>query len=295
MIKPMPASPLKIQIDMADKRFVGDERCEEWTESDRQVPADFAPFYLGVAEDNHVPFDDHRVKWDFIFLSIEGFGVAVNHESVRNQNDHGGGILANVFITTDHARHWLKNPMRLSWCSRVGAWFSWPVEQYQNLVATANATVVLAWEDPWIMERSRSHIIFSNNCGLKWHYRSLKKCNPYLYTTPSGQIMCFGNRTRRYSQDGGRHWQSEAFGFDFDDGNTDIVFSNIQNATFFSEEQGFALLAKFNQAVALSRPETILLLKTNSSGSRWRRVAEFPFPKECVSSDPKHILGLAVS
>jgi len=291
----MPDSPLKIQIDMADKRFVGDERCEKWTELARPVPADDTPCYSGVAAENNVPFDDPRVKWDFIFLSAEGFGVAVNHEKIRNRNDHGGSTLANVFVTTDQAQHWQKNPMHLSWCSRVRAWFSWPVERYQDLAVTANTTVVLAWEDPWIMERSRSHIIFSNNRGLNWHYRSLKKCNPFVYTMPSGQIICFSNRTRRFSRDGGRHWSSEAIGFNFDDDNADIVFSDIQHVTFISEEQGFALLAKFNKAVTLSRPETILLLKTNSNGSRWSRVAEFSFPRECVSSDPKHILGLKVS
>ncbi len=257
--------------------------------------ADHTPFYSGVAAENNVPFDDPRVKWDFIFLSAEGFGIAVNHEKIRNRNDQGGNTLSNIFVAIDQARHWHKNPMRLSWCNRARALYSWPVERHQDLAVTANTTIVLSWEDPWIMERSRSHIIFSNNRGLKWHYRSLKKCNPFFCTTPSGQIMCFSNRTRRFSRDGGRHWRSEAIGFNFDDDNTDIALSDIQHATFISEEQGFALLAKYNKSIALSRPETIQLIKTNGNGSMWRRVAEFSFPRERDSSDPKPILGLTVS
>jgi hypothetical protein len=291
----MPESPLKIQIDIADKRLVSDEQCEKWTELVRPVPEDRTPCYSGVAVENNVPFNDPRVTWDFIFLSAEGFGVAVNHEKIRNRNDYGGSSLSNVFVTTDQARYWQKNPMRLSWYSHVRALFSWPVERYQDLAVTANTTIVLAWEDPWIMERSRSHIIFSNNRGLNWHYRSLKKCNPFVSTTPSGQSICFSHRTRHFSRDGGRHWSSDAIGFNFNDDNTDIVFSDIQQATFISEEQGFALLAKYNKAVTLSRPEKILLIETRSNGSRWRGIAEFSFPRKCVSSDPKHILGLTVS
>lgn len=178
------------------------------------------------------------VEWDFIYLSIGGFGVAVNHKAGHRGKTNATGIRAGVFITTNPSLHWLKNSLRLSLNSRMRSMFSWPVEQFHSLAVTRNRTVMLAWEDPWIMEQSRTHIIYSN------HH---------------------------------------------------IVYSHIQQATFVTEQRGFALLARYIKSSAMARPETIILLTTDNAGLHWRGVAEFPFPGESPWGNPRQVLALKVA
>lgn len=266
-----------------------------WRQSPGQAISDRGTRFLGVASANHVPFENPAVEWDLIHMSADGFGVAVNQEKSEQDQTGGGYFLANVFITTDHGRHWERNPMRLNWSSRLRSRFSWPVEQYHSLVVTEHRTILLAWEDPWIMERSRSHVVFSDNCGRKWHYRCLKQCSPHLYTAPKGQIMCFSSTMRYHSRDEGKHWRANTIQFDLNDDNVEADYSDIQNPTFISEQQGFALLVKHSKTASPPTPETVILLKTDTHGLNWQGIAEFPFPSEPVLGDPQQILALNVT
>jgi hypothetical protein len=290
----MANSEIKIQVDIADQRFVGSDPFTNWQQLPRPAITDQPISFLGVAAENHVPFNKPFVEWDLIHLSADGFGVAVNHEQSQSEQIDDGGFLANVFITSNHAQDWQKNPMRLSWASRMRVLFSWPVEKFHSLLVTENRTVILAWEDPWIMERSRSHIIFSDSGGLKWHYRCLKQCNPCLSATPKGQVMCFSRNKRYCSLDEGKHWHSDSVILDLNNDDANVGYSDIQNATFVSEQYGFALLTKYDRTVTMTRPKNILLLKTDNNGLRWYSVAEFSFPRTHALGDPKSILSLRV-
>ena len=294
MSKTINASPFKIRIDIADQIYIGDDRCTSWQVYSKDVKSSSTPLYLGVAAENHVPFQNPRVEWDFIYLSIGGFGVAVNHKAGHREKTNGAGIRAGVFITTNPSLHWLKNSLRLSLSSRVRSMFSWPVEQFHSLAVTPNRTVMLAWEDPWIMEQSRTHIIYSNHHGMKWHYRRLENCNPHLSVTPDGRILCFGNTSRCCSRDGGIHWQADPVRLDVDDNHPDIGYSHIQQAIFVTEQRGFALLARFIKTAIKARPESIILLKTDNAGLHWHGIDEFPFPVESPLGDPRQILALKV-
>lgn len=291
----MHASPLKIRIDIADQTYIGDDRCASWQVCPRDVKPCPTPLYLGIAAEKHAPLQNPQVEWDFIYLSVGGFGVAVNHETVPNRKANGAGLSANVFITTNPSLHWLKNSLRLSLSSRMRSVFSRPVEQFHSLAVTPNRTVILAWEDPWIMQRARTHIIYSNNKGMLWRYRCLKNCNPHLSVTPDGQILCFSNTDRCSSRDGGKHWHWDPIRLDIYDDHPDVVHSHIQQATFVTEQRGFALLARFKKIATMARPETIVLLTTDNTGLHWHGIAEFPFPGEPALGDPKHILSLNVA
>ena len=285
----------RIQVDIAGKRFVSRAPFTRWRQSPRQPISDRGTRFLGVASANHVPFENPSVEWDLIHMSADGFGVAVNQEKSQQDQIGGRSFFANVFITTDHGRYWERNPMRLSWSSRLRSWFSWPVEQYHSLVVTENRTILLAWEDPWIMERSRSHVVLSDNCGRKWQYRCLKQCSPNLYTAPKGQIMCFSSIIRYHSRDEGKHWRADTIQFDLNDDNVEADYSDIRNATFISEQQGFALLVKHSKIASTPIPEVVILLKTDTHGLKWQGIAEFAFPSKPVPGDPQRMLVLSVT
>jgi hypothetical protein len=285
----------RIQVDIAGKRYVGRAPFTHWRQSPRQAASDRGTHFLEVASASHVPFENPSVEWNFIHMSADGFGVAVNQEKSQQDQIDGGCFFANVFITTDHGRHWERNPMRLSWRSRLRSGFSWPVEQYQSLVVTEHRTILLAWEDPWIMERSRSHVVLSDNCGRKWRYRCLKQCSPCLYTAPKGQIMCFSSTMRYYSGDEGKHWRADTIRLDLNNDHVDADHSDIRNATFISEQQGFALLVKHRKTASPPVPETVILLKTDTHGLTWQGIAAFPFPSGPVPGDPQRMLGLNVT
>jgi len=286
-----------IQVDVLDTVYISDDQGESWRQYPRQVKAAPAIHYLGVAAESHVPFELPDVIWDFIYLSPDGQGVAVNHGKTRNATgpEAEGAFAANVFITTDHARKWEKNPLRLNWAGRMRSWFSRPVEQFHSIAVTKNRTFLLAWEDPWIMERSGSHLIYTNDLGSKWNYHRLKPCRPPLYTSPEGRVICFGKKICCTSRDEGHHWQSDAMVLNLTDDDPNAVCSGILDAVFISERQGFGLSAKFNKAATMTRPESVVLLKTINSGLRWDTVAEFSFPGTLSIGDPKQILSLAVS
>ena len=290
----MVESSIKIQVDIGDHRYIGSDSFDNWQQSERPAATVTSISFLGMATESHVPFTRPSVFWDMIHLSADGFGVAVNHEKSPIELNDGDRFLANVLITTNHARHWQENPMRLSWGSRMCTLSSWPVEQFHSLVVTENQTVMLAWEDPWIMERARSHIVFSHNFGVKWHYRRLNQCYPYLYTAPGGQIMCFSEKRRYYSRDEGKHWHSDAIFLDVDSDRPGIGYSHIQNATFVSEQCGFALMAKYDRTIASASPEAIILLETQNNGNHWHGVAEFAFPSTSTWRHPRQVWSLTV-
>jgi hypothetical protein len=286
-----------IQVAILNKVYVSDDQGHSWRQYPRQVKAGPTIRYLGVAAESHVPFELPDVIWDFIYLSPDGHGVAVNHEKTHNATgpEAKGTFVANVFITTNHARKWVKNPLRLNWVGRMRSLFSWPVEQFHSLAVTRNRTVLLAWEDPWIMERSISHLIYTHDSGPKWNYHRLKPCQPPLYTSPEGQVFCFGKEICCISRDEGNHWQSDAMTLDLTEDDPNAVCSDILDAVFISDQQGFGLSAKFNKAVTMTRPESVVLLKTTNNGLRWNTVAEFSFPSTQAFGDPKQILSLAVT
>src|SRR5262245_13083665 len=74
--------------------------------------------------------------------------------------------LAGIFVTTDGGRHWVKQDPkpRLPILSSV----SWPVEQFASLVLPSVNVIVLAWDDPWLFDGSKSHVICSQDCGESW-------------------------------------------------------------------------------------------------------------------------------
>ena len=82
---------------------------------------------------------------------------------------------------------------------------------------------------------------------------------------------------------------------DLTEDDPNAVCSDILDAVFISDQQGFGLSAKFNKAVTMTRPESVLLLKTTNNGLRWNTVAEFSFPSTQAFGDPKQILSLAVT
>ena len=107
--------------------------------------------------------------------------------------------------------------------------------------------------------------------------------------------MCFSANMRYCSKDEGKHWHTDALVLDMNNDGSNAVFSDILTATFFSEQQGFALLAKYDRTVTMTRPKTIILLKTDNNGLNWHSVAEFPFPRKRALGDPKQILAIEVS
>lgn len=285
----------KIHVDILDTTFASDDGGKTWQHYDRLSCARPTIKYLGIASENHLPHNRSDTHWDFIYLSQDGFGVAVNHEKAHEQAKAPKKRLAGLFISTNHARDWRKNPLQLNWTGRLLSRFSWPVERFDGFIATKRQTMILSWQDPWIMDQSRSHVIFSNNTGQRWHYRRLPAVNPRLYSTPGNQIMCFSNTVRCHSRDEGKHWEADAMDLRIDESGADAIYSDILHAVFVSEHRGFALLAKYGKAITMARPESIIMLETVDTGIQWRSKALFPFPSQGALGDPNTILSLSVS
>lgn len=91
------------------------------------------------------------------------------------------------------------------------------------------------------------------------------------------------------------HWKADPMDLCIDADGAGKIYSDILHAVFVSEQHGFALIAKYDKAVTMARPESIILLETDDTGIQWRSKALFPFPGQGALGDPNTVLSLAVS
>src|SRR5258708_1451806 len=105
----------------------------------------------------------HRATWQFRSRS-------------KPRTSRRAATRASLFITHDGGRHWQKleleeNAELQRVIRRTAA--SWPIERFASLVLLTSCGIALAWEDPWIMDGSHSHVVCSDVRGESWWYRGL--------------------------------------------------------------------------------------------------------------------------
>ena len=258
-----------------------------WTRQLREVPARHMPIVQGDVDLTQLPARPHEACWDFITLHARGFGVAVDHEKIDSTKS-----VASIFVTTDGGQHWTKRDAqpRLPLLRSL----SWPVEQFASLALPSVGVMVLAWEDPWIYDGAKSHIICSRNCGESWEYHSLGYTNPYLRVDYSGRLLALNDGFYMESLDGGHSWNKSDFEVEWPEGYEEKRVALIRSLTFTEADVGYGLIVHWPLHSILYVPSAVGLVTTTDNGMRWKHLHVFDGPN-VGDINERHVLELHVT
>jgi len=258
-----------------------------WTRQLREVPARHMPIVQGDVDLTQLPARPHEACWDFITLHARGFGVAVDHEKIDSTKS-----VASIFVTTDGGQHWTKRDAqpRLPLLRSL----SWPVEQFASLALPSVGVMVLAWEDPWIYDGAKSHIICSRNCGESWEYHSLGYTNPYLRVDYSGRLLALNDGFYMESVDGGHSWNKSDFEIEWPEGYEEKRVALIRSLTFTEADVGYGLIVHWPLHSILYVPSAVGLVTTTDNGMRWKHLHVFDGPN-VGDINERHVLELHVT
>jgi hypothetical protein len=158
-----------------------------WARSLREIPGMRTPIVRGTVDLSRLPSRPRETVWDCVSVLPDGFGVAVNHEATDANPAKTGapGSRANVFRTHDGGQNWHEHRLNVSWklTDIMRRWTASPVEQFNSLVLVPPDAVVLSWEDPWLFEGAKSHVIYSRDRGDSWRYQLARLLGLFVCST----------------------------------------------------------------------------------------------------------------
>jgi hypothetical protein len=231
-----------------------------------------------------LPNDSH---WDFVTLHASGFGVAVNHETTERVK-----TVASIFVTMDGGQHWNQREAkpRLPLLRRR----SWPVERFASAALTPLGVIALAWDDPWILDGSRSHVICSHDHGKSWEYQCLGYTNPYVALDHDGRLLALNDGYYMESLDRGRTWKKSDFRVDWPEGYYKKRVALIRSLIFIEARVGYGLIIHWPlDSTRESSPE-VGLVTTTDNGTHWKHLQVFEAPT-VGDINERHVLDLHVS
>jgi hypothetical protein len=178
-------------------------------------------------------------SWDFVTLLPCGFGVAVGH-----QDAGGGARAADLFVTEDGGRLWRQTSIL-----RTEGWpaASGRVGRFASLAMPTPTGIALAWEDPWLLDGSQSHVVYSHDRGGSWGYRCLGDANPYLALDRGGRLLALNDGYYLASPDGGRTWAREYFVVAWPPGYGGARVALLRELTFTGPDLGYALVVHWRR------------------------------------------------
>jgi len=265
-----------------------------WVESLREVPPKHTPIVRGAVDLARLPGRPRETVWDLVAILPDGFGVAVDHELAPASPSRPGepSALAHVFRTRDGGRTWHEPELKPRWKLRQilrRATLSWPVEEFASLVLSPPATVVLTWEDPWIHDGARSHVILSRDGGESWRYHGLGSTN--LVADGSGRLLALNDGFLLESLDGGAEWARRELAIEWPTGHRQAG-NLLRHAVFVDPSSAYALLVHWRCGASFA-PSHVGLLRTTDGGSLWRHVQVFDGP-DAGDVNERHVLTLDV-
>ena len=257
-----------------------------WSRQLREVPARHMPVVRGDVDLKHLPARPREAYWDCVTVHSGGFGVAVDHQTTDTK------CLAGIFVTMDGGQHWTQRdakPRLPLLRSR-----SWPTQQFASLALPSVNVVALAWEDPWLYDGAKSHVICSQDCGESWKYRCLGYTNPYLAFDYDGRLLALNAGYYMESLDGGNSWKKVHFEVDWPEGYDKKRVALIRCLTFTHAKVGYGLIVHWPLDSTGGPPPTVGLITTIDNGMRWKHLHVFDGPN-VGDINERHILDLRVT
>lgn len=266
-----------------------------WVKSLREIPGKHTPVVRGTVDLSRLPSRARDVIWDFVSVLPDGFGVAVNHEATdaSPEDTKVPKQLAHVFRTPDGGRTWHEHPLDVSWnlIERMGRWaISWPVEEFTSLALVRGDAVVLSWEDPWIYDGAKSHMIHSSDRGESWRYRALGATNPNMYADDSGRLWMQRGGYFLESVDGGTKWSKREYAVEWPADHPHEKVKIFRHVVFVEPSIAFALIVHWKRGLTF-RASHVGLVRTTDDGAHWSHVHVFDGP-DIGDVNERHMLTL---
>ena len=276
----------RLRVGIGQYEHVSDDGIT-WSRHLREVPARTTPLVHGDMDLTQLPARPHEARWDFITLHPSGLGVAVDHEKIGSVKS-----VASIFVTTDGGQHWTKREAkpRLPLLRSP----SWPVEQFASLALPSMGIIVLGWEDPWIYDGAKSHVICSQDCGESWEYHSLGYTNPYLGMDYAGRLLALNDGFYMESVDHGHSWNKSDFEVEWPDGYDAKRVALIRSLTFIEAEVGYGLIVHWPLHSVPYIASAVGLVTTTDNGVRWKHLHVFDGPN-VGDINERHVLELRVT
>ena len=275
---------VRFQVSIGQNEYRSDDGIA-WARYLREVPPRHAPVVHGDVDVTQLPARSHQSYWDFVCLDASGFGVAVDHETIDSAE-----YLAGIFITRDGGQQWIKRDpnLRLSLFSRS----FWPVERFASLALPSPRIIALAWEDPWLLDGSKSHVICSRDGGESWKYRCLGYTNPYLGFDYAGRLLALNDGYYMESFDGGDTWKKSHFEVVWPEGHNKKRVALIRCSVFTEPQVGYGLVVHW-PFDSTEQPVSVGLVTTIDNGMRWKHLHVFDGP-HARDINERHVLALHV-
>lgn len=266
-----------------------------WVTSLREIPGKQTPVVRGDVDLSRLPRRPRETIWDCVSVLPGGFGVAVNREATgaNPQDTSTPKKLANVFRTHDGGQTWHEQRLDVRWnlIETMGRWtISWPVEEFTSLVLVPPDAVVLSWEDPWIFEGAKSHLIYSRDRGESWRYHGLGETIPTLTADHSGRLWIQKDGYFLESVDAGAKWSRREFAVESPAGQRHGRGNLLRHIVFLEPSIAFALIVHWKSGLSFT-PFQVELVRTVDDGAHWSSVHRFDGP-DVGDVNERHMLTL---
>lgn len=213
-------------------------------------------------------------RFDEIALGTDGVGLACTTEAT---DDPDRPRNARLFLTRDGGRTWARVDPRLPMIGRLRAGAGWPPEAIESLAVQPGGLLAFAWEDPWLFDGARTHLVASDDGGASWRWAKLAPGCYRLARSQDGVLRAFGFGIFCRSDDAGRSVREERFSIDWPGlpAHPDRALGLLRDVHVTTPVDAVALTVCVD--ADLPRPR-IGLAASEDGGKSWRVVREWDAP-----------------
>jgi len=264
-----------------------------WEKSVRILPSRNDPIIVGPVSMSQLPTQPN-LYWDYITVR-DKFGVAVGYEVLEKEDkaSKDKDSIAHVFITFDGGTSWEENHLQFTNWIKVKLKQilvpRFPVERFEGLVVTDSGNIGISWEDPWLFEDPKFHLICSSDQGMSWRYNCLGPA--YIFQNFQSQFLIQKKRGLATSKDDGKTWEEYESETVWPKEYHGKKVNWLRHIVFVSNEVAYALVVHWPQDHQ-GTPD-VGLLRTENSGKKWEHLQIFPGPTN-ADINARHVLTLTI-